>query len=91
MRHKPSPAKRLLIAVGYTVVVFSVWIAVGLTYDEVGDTVDNVRKGITLSMALGAVFVVVAISLFTVWRLHRDLGDVVEPGADQLAAFDTAA
>ncbi len=34
---------------------------------------------------------IVALSLLAVWRLHHDVGDVVEPGGDQLAAFDTAA
>ena len=67
MRVKPSLLKGIAVVLGYLVVVFSVWIAVGLKYDEVGDTVDNVRKGVTLSMALGAVFVVVVTSLLGWW------------------------
>ena len=68
MRQKPSLLKGLVIMVGYLVVVFGVWVTVGLKYDEVGDTVDNVRKGISLSMALGAIFVVVVTSLLGWWK-----------------------
>jgi membrane protease YdiL (CAAX protease family) len=68
VRTKPSLVKGLAIVLGYLVVVFSVWAAVGLKYDEVGDTVDNVRKGITLSMTLGAVYVIVITSLLGWWK-----------------------
>ncbi len=44
-------------------------------------------------VALGGIVMipVIVVSLIAVWRLHHDVGDVVEPGGDQLAAFDTAA
>ena len=44
-------------------------------------------------VAIGGIVMipVVVLSLIAVWRLHHDDGDVVEPGGDQLAAFDTAA
>lgn len=68
MRVRPSLATGLLVLVGYLVVVFSVWLAVGLEYDEVGDTIDNVRKGITLSMACGTVYLAIVITLLGWWK-----------------------
>lgn len=38
-----------------------------------------------------AMYVVIPLALVAVWRLHHDEGDVVEPGGDQLAAFEAAA
>jgi membrane protease YdiL (CAAX protease family) len=58
----------VLVVLGYLAVVFAVWAIIGLEYDDVGDTVDNVRKGITLSMALGAAYVVVVTSALGWWR-----------------------
>jgi membrane protease YdiL (CAAX protease family) len=68
MRVKPSLLKGLLALVGYLAVVFAAWGVTGIKYDEIGDTVDNVRKAVTLSMALGAVYVVVITSLLGWWK-----------------------
>jgi membrane protease YdiL (CAAX protease family) len=68
MRVKPSLWKGLLILVGYLAVVFTVWLATGTKYDEVGDTVDNVRKTVTLAMALGAIYVVIVTSVLGWWK-----------------------
>lgn len=38
-----------------------------------------------------ALYLAVPFTLVGVWRLLKDEGDVVEPGGDQLAAFETAA
>jgi len=45
------------------------------------------------TVAIGGIVMmpVIAISLLAVWRLHHDEGDVVEPGGDQLVAFESAA
>ncbi|MGZ5302357.1 MAG: hypothetical protein ACXWEJ_11135, partial [Actinomycetota bacterium] len=56
---KPSALSAIAAILGYMVVVFSVWAAVGMEYDEVGDTVENVREGIVLAVALGAVYLVI--------------------------------
>jgi membrane protease YdiL (CAAX protease family) len=44
-------------------------------------------------VAIGGLFmnVAVPIALIAVWRLHHDDGDVVEPGGDQLVAFEQVA
>ena len=48
MRVKPSALTAIAAILGYMVVVFAVWAITGLEYDEVGDTVENVQKGIVL-------------------------------------------
>lgn len=45
----------------------------------------------TISFGSFAMYLAVPLSLIAVWRLHHDDGDVVEPGGDQLAAFEPAA
>ena len=66
MRVKPSARSAIAAIVGYMVVVFSVWSLTGLEYDEVGDTDENVRKGIVLSIAVGAAYLV-AVTTFLGW------------------------
>ncbi len=68
MRVKPSALTAILAILGYMVVVFTVWGLTGVKYDEVGDTVENVRKGVTLAIGLGAVYLVVVTSLFGWWK-----------------------
>lgn len=68
MRVKPSALTAILAIVGYLVVVFTVWGFSGLKYDEVGDTVDNVRTGVTLAIGLGAIYLVVVTTAFGWWR-----------------------
>lgn len=68
MRVKPSPLAAIVAILGYMVVVFSVWAAVGLDYDEVGDTLENVQKGVVLAVALGAVYLVVATTFLGWWK-----------------------
>lgn len=68
MRVKPSALSALAAIVGYTVVVFSVWSLTGLDYDEVGDTVENVRKGIVLSISIGAVYLVLVTTFLGWWK-----------------------
>jgi hypothetical protein len=41
----------------------------------------------TISFGSFAMYVAVPLALVAVWRLVKDDGDVVEPGADQLAPF----
>ena len=48
MRVKPSLLTGILVLLGYLAVVFTVWIIAGVDYDEVGDTVDNVRNVIAI-------------------------------------------
>jgi membrane protease YdiL (CAAX protease family) len=68
MRVKPSALTAILAIVGYLVVVFSVWGVTGLKYDEVGDTVENVQKGVALAIGLGAIYLVVVTSAFGWWK-----------------------
>jgi membrane protease YdiL (CAAX protease family) len=68
MRVKPSALSALLAIAGYLVVVFSVWAITGLKYDEVGDTVENVRKGVVLAIGLGAIYLVVVTTAFGWWK-----------------------
>lgn len=68
MRVKPSPLSAIVAILGYMVVVFTVWAAVGLDYDEVGDTLENVQKGVVLAVALGALYLVVVTTLLGWWK-----------------------
>jgi membrane protease YdiL (CAAX protease family) len=73
MRVKPSPLAAIVAIVGYLVVVFSVWVVTGLDYDEIGDTVGNVRSGVTVPIGLGAIFLLVVVTTLGWWRpsLHE--------------------
>jgi membrane protease YdiL (CAAX protease family) len=68
MRVKPSALSAIAAILGYMVMVFAVWIATGLKYDEVGDTLENVQKGIVLSMAVGAVYLIVVTTFLGWWK-----------------------
>lgn len=68
MRVKPSALSAIAAILGYMVVVFSVWAAVGMEYDEVGDTVENVREGVVLAVALGAVYLVIVTTVLGWWK-----------------------
>ncbi len=68
MRIRPSALTAIAAILGYLVVVFVVWAATGLEYDEVGDTVGNVKKGIVLAVGLGAVYLVVVTSVLGWWK-----------------------
>ncbi len=68
MRVKPSATTAVAAILGYLVVVFAVWGLTGLDYDEVGDTVENVRKGVVLSVGLGAVYLIVVTTFLGWWK-----------------------
>jgi uncharacterized protein len=68
MRVKPSLLTGILVLLGYLAVVFTVWIIAGVDYDEVGDTVDNVRNVIAISMIVGAVYVAVVTTVLGWWK-----------------------
>ena len=68
MRVKPSALTAVVAILGYTVAVFAVWGATGLKYDEVGDTLENVQKGIVLSMVVGAGYLIAVTTLLGWWK-----------------------
>jgi len=68
MRVKPSALASLVAIAGYLVVVFGVWAATGLKYDHVGDTVENVQKGVVLAVGLGAIYLVVVTKALGWWK-----------------------
>jgi membrane protease YdiL (CAAX protease family) len=68
VRVKPSASTAIAAIVGYLVVVFSVWAVTGLKYDEVGDTVDNVRTGVTLAIGLGAIYLIIVTTVLGWWK-----------------------
>lgn len=68
MRVRPSPLSAIAAILGYTVVVFTVWAVTGLEYDEVGDTVENVQKGVVLSMVAGAAYLAVVTTALGWWK-----------------------
>lgn len=73
MRVKPTALSAIVAILGYMVVVFTVWAVTGLKYDEVGDTLENVQKGIVLSMVLGAVYLAAVTTFLGWWKpaLHE--------------------
>jgi membrane protease YdiL (CAAX protease family) len=68
MRIKPSALTAIAAIVGYLAVVFGVWVATGVKYDDVGDTVENVRKSVVLAIGLGAVYLIVVTSALGWWK-----------------------
>ena len=68
MRVKPSAPAAIAAILGYMVVVFAVWAITDLEYDEVGDTVENVKKGIVLSIGVGALYLVVVTTALGWWK-----------------------
>jgi len=68
MRVKPSALTAVLTVLGYLVVVFTVWMVTGLDYDEIGDTVEDVRDGIVLSVGAGVVYLVVITTVLGWWK-----------------------
>ena len=68
MRVKPSALTAIVAILGYLVVVFTVWAITGLKYDEVADTVENVRKGVTLAIGLGALYLAIVTTAFGWWH-----------------------
>lgn len=68
MRIKPSPLVAIAAIVGYLVVVFGVWVAVGMEYDDIGDTIESVQKGVVLAIGLGAVYLVAVTSVLGWWK-----------------------
>jgi len=68
MRVKPSAPIAIAAIVGYLAVVFAVWVATGIKYDEVGDTVENVQKSVVLAVGLGSVYLIVVTSALGWWK-----------------------
>jgi uncharacterized protein len=68
LRVKPSALTAIAAILGYMLVVFTVWAATGLKYDTVGDTLENVQKGVVLSISLGAVYLAVVTTALGWWR-----------------------
>jgi membrane protease YdiL (CAAX protease family) len=68
MRVKPSALTAILAVLGYLVVVFAVWMVTDLDYDAIGDTVENVRDGIVLSVGAGVVYLVVITTALGWWK-----------------------
>jgi len=68
MRVKPSALTAIAAILGYMVVIFSLWAITGLKYDEVGDTVENVQKGIVLSVGLAAAYLIIATTALGWWK-----------------------
>jgi membrane protease YdiL (CAAX protease family) len=68
MRIKPSFLSAIVAIVGYMVVVFTVWALTGLDYDEVGDSVETVQKGMVLAIGLGAIYLVLVTTFLGWWK-----------------------
>ena len=68
MRVKPTPLSAIIAILGYMAVVFTVWAVVGLEYDEVGDTAQNVREGVVYAVGLGAIYLVVVTTFLGWWK-----------------------
>ena len=68
MRIKPSPLVALAVIAGYLVVVFSVWVGFGLDYDDIGDTLETVQRGIVLAIGLGTAYLVVVTTVLGWWK-----------------------
>ncbi len=68
MRIKPSPLVAIAAIIGYLVVVFIVWAVTGLDYDDVGDSIENVQKGVVLAVGLGSIYLAIVTSVLGWWK-----------------------
>jgi uncharacterized protein len=68
LRVKPSALTAIVAILGYLAIVFGVWGVTGLKYDEIGDTLDSVQKGVALAVGLGAVYLVVVTTALGWWK-----------------------
>ena len=67
MRVQPSLAKGIAALLGYLAVVFTVWAVTGVNYDEIGDSVTNVRNAVTLAIGAGAIYLVIVTTALGWW------------------------
>ena len=68
MRVKPTALTAIAAILGYMVVVFTVWAVTGLKYDTVGDTLENVQKGVVLSISLGSLYLIIVTTALGWWK-----------------------
>jgi len=68
MRVRPTPLVPIGVIIGYMVVVFSVWIATGMRYDDIGDTVETVQKSVVLAVGLGSAYLAVMATVLGWWK-----------------------
>ena len=75
MRVQPRPLVTVVLAIVFMAILGTTWAAVGLDYDEVGDTTSNILEGMVLPVALGAVFLAAATTWLGWWgpAIHEKL------------------
>ena len=67
MRRKPSTAISIVLFVVYIAIIFAFWSAKDFKYDEVSDTVDNVKNGVVIPVGVGALFLALAATVLGWW------------------------
>jgi uncharacterized protein len=68
MRAAPHPAVALAVFVAYLVVFYGIWIALGIEYDDIGDSAETILKWYVAPLAGGALVLVATISYLGWWR-----------------------
>ena len=68
MKVKPSLGVAIGVLFGYLAVVFASWIITDVDYDTIADSVENVRNAVTISMAVGFVYLVIVVSALGWWK-----------------------
>lgn len=56
------------VFLGYLAIFYSLWAAFDLDYDTLADTVESIRDNYAITLAVGAAFLVIAITVLGWWR-----------------------
>lgn len=67
VRRKPSTAVSIVLFAIYIAIIFAFWSAKDFKYDEVSDTLDNVKNGVVFPVGVGALFLALAATVLGWW------------------------
>lgn len=67
-RVKPNLWIAVGVFLGYLAIFFALWAAFDLDYDTLADTVESIRDNYAITLAVGAAFLVIAITALGWWR-----------------------
>ena len=76
MRVQPKPSIAWIIGIGYALLFLALEAIMGVGYDEIGATTDNIIRGIVIPLAVGSLVLIIVTTVLGWWRpVLRDLPD----------------